>query len=436
MARADDGGACAEVGKLIVVFHRLGPYHFARLKAVGRVFPTVGLELSCADDTYAWDFIEGEDGFQRITLFEDKDSRTQPAAEIVRRIRAALEDCNPATVVVPGWADAGALAALEWCVKRQVPAVIMSESTEWDEARVPWKEAIKERVVRMCSAGFVGGRPHAEYLVRLGMPRKHVFLGYDAVDNDYFRRKAEEARELEAGVRTKCGLPERFFLASARFVEKKNLARLIEAYGLYRKKAGGAERKKEVWSLVLLGDGALKSDLCRLISDLSLQDCVLMPGFKQYDELPVYYGLASAFIHASTVEQWGLVVNEAMASGLPVLVSNRCGCAADLVREGVNGFTFDPDSVEQIAALMCRVSWDGTREGEQNRGRVDHGLIPLTVHREAMGRASREIIAGWGPERFADGLRRAVETAIDGQIPRPRVFDRMLLRMLIARGGA
>ena len=108
------------------------------------------------------------------------------------------------------------------------------------------------------------------------------------------------------------------------------------------------------WSLVLLGDGPLKSDLCRLISDLRLDACVHLPGFKQYHELPVYYGLASAFVHASTTEQWGLVVNEAMASGLPVLVSNRCGCAQDLVKEGVNGFTFDPCNVEQLAQLMLK----------------------------------------------------------------------------------
>ena len=83
---------------------------------------------------------------------------------------------------------------------------------------------------------------------------------------------------------------------------------------------------------------------------------VILAGFKQYDELPAYYGLASAFVHASTTEQWGLVVNEAMASGLPVLVSDRCGCAPDLVEDGVNGFTFDPYDVEALAGLMQRVA--------------------------------------------------------------------------------
>src|SRR5207244_4064698 len=102
----------------------------------------------------------------------------------------------------------------------------------------------------------------------------------------------------------------------------KNLPRLLEAFAGYRRLAGDA-----AWELVLLGDGPLRPELVALLKDLELDGHVLLPGFKQYDELPAYYGLAGAFIHASTTEQWGLVVNEAMASGLPVLVSDRCGCA-------------------------------------------------------------------------------------------------------------
>jgi glycosyltransferase involved in cell wall biosynthesis len=120
---------------------------------------------------------------------------------------------------------------------------------------------------------------------------------------------------------------------------------------------------------------------------------VLLPGFKQYPDLRAYYGLASAFVHASTTEPWGLVVNEAMASGLPVLVSNRCGCAPDLVRDGVNGFTFDPGNVEQLAHLMLKVST------------LNYQLSTFSV-------ASRRIVASWGADRFASGLHQAAEAAL------------------------
>jgi glycosyltransferase involved in cell wall biosynthesis len=151
------------------------------------------------------------------------------------------------------------------------------------------------------------------------------------------------------------------------------------------------------------------------VAKLNLKDHVSMPGFKQYAELPLYYGSAGAFIHASATEQWGLVVNEAMASGLPVLVSNRCGCASDLVKKGINGFTFDPVSSGQLAELMRRVA-----EMEPAR-------------RAQMGARSRELIAQWGTERFASGLTQAVETALRVATPRATLLDRLLLRVLAFR---
>jgi glycosyltransferase involved in cell wall biosynthesis len=126
-----------------------------------------------------------------------------------------------------------------------------------------------------------------------------------------------------------------------------------------------------------------------------------------------------------------------MASGLPVLVSDRCGCAADLVQEGVNGFTFDPYNVEQLAELMSKISLRGAGpsgpEADFNpvKGRGPHGASRPQL--SAFGAASREIISEWGPERFALGLQQAVETALHMLPPRPSLIDRLLLRALLMR---
>jgi glycosyltransferase involved in cell wall biosynthesis len=270
----------------------------------------------------------------------------------------------------------------------------MSESQASDEPRRAWREAVKRRIAGLSSAGLVGGETHVEYLAALGMPRDRVFLGYDAVDNGYFATKVAEIRKQRSESRKQFALPDNYFLASARFIEKKNLPRLMQAYALYRQKAESRNQKAEIWDLVLLGDGPLRDSLCALRSALGVGDSIHLPGFKQYPDLPAYYGLAEAFIHSSTTEQWGLVVNEAMASGLAVLVSNRCGCASDLVQEGVNGFTFDPCNMEQLADLMLRISAFN---------------FPLS----AFGDASREIISDWGPDRFASGLKAAAAKAIE-----------------------
>ncbi len=393
-----------------VLFHRVGPYHFARLRQSGRQMKVTAVELSGVDETYAWDDVSGADGFNRVTVFEHADSRTLPVGKVRDRMRSMLDRLQPNVVVVPGWSDSGALAALKWCIARRVPAVMMSETTAWDHSRSPVREWVKRGILRLCSSALVGGQAHAEYLVQLGMPSESVFLGYDAIDNEYFFREAEANRSRSTAMRMRYELPEKYFLASARFVEQKNLLSLFRAYGRYRRLCQEAFQKP--WDLVLLGDGELQGSLLDLREALGLTEFIHLPGFKQYPELPVFYGLAEAFIHVSTTEPWGLVVNEAMASGLPVLVSDRCGCARDLVRNGRNGFTFDPYDGDRLAGLMSQLT--GLEMGK----------------REAMGIASQEIISDWGPQRFADGLAQAIESAMSGVRPSVPAKQRLLLNLL------
>lgn len=403
--------------RVAILFQRFGPYHHARLNAAGQMFSVWGVEACGMEETYAWEKVEGAVAFTRVTL-TDRDSGGRPwKLELHRAMWRALDDIKPHVVVVPGWSYPDALSALLWCAKTHTPSVVMSESTAWDEARTGWKEWLKRRLVKLNSAGLAGGTPHADYLVQLGLERECVFPGYDVVDNGYFTRNADVARGQGNAARRQHGLPEKYFLASARFIEKKNLFRLVQAYRAYRdtaKMAAAGKPEPEIWDLVLLGDGPLKPELNRLVSELGLDACVHRPGFKQYHELPAYFGLAGAFVHPSTTEQWGLVVNEAMASGLPVLVSHRCGCAADLIAEGVNGFTFAPENVEQLTQLMLKIS------GKD---------FPLA----AFGDECRRRISGWGPEKFAGGLRAAVAVALKHPRPSAGLLDRLLLNLLLRR---
>jgi glycosyltransferase involved in cell wall biosynthesis len=169
------------------------------------------------------------------------------------------------------------------------------------------------------------------------------------------------------------------------------------------------------WDLVLLGDGELRDQLLMLRERHGLTHCVHLPGFRQYDQLPPYYALAAAFIHPSTVEPWGLVVNEAMASGLPVLVSNRCGCAPTLVHDGENGRTFDPNDSDEMTDCMLEM----TR------------LAPEL--RQNMGCRSRQIVAEFGPAKFAEGLLAAATAALASRAKDPRLVDRLVLKSLLRR---
>jgi len=286
----------------------------------------------------------------------------------------------------------------------------MSESNAFDDKRYALAELVKRIVVSLFSAGLAGGQLQREYLITLGLARNRVFTGYDVVDNEYFATNAARVRENQTAFRRELKLPEKYFLASARFVPKKNLQGLMEGYAFYRKLAGPNH-----WKLVLLGDGPLRSQLVTLRHKLDLASDVLLPGFIQYRELPAYYALADAFVHASTTEQWGLVVNEGMATGLPVIVSNRCGCVPDLVAEGQNGFTFDPQSVRSLGKLMMDVSRLSERRLEEMRGE------------------SRRIVAGFTPTHFATAAQRAIEVVKVTPIRRVTLFSSLLLKALIHR---
>lgn len=386
--------------RVAILFDNFGPYHLARLKSASSICNLLAVEFGSSSAEYDWK-ASNASGLKRVSL-NDKGSSVELAREDFQDgLFKALDDFRPEVVAIPGWGHRGALLSLLWGLVHGVPVICMSESTQWDEVRNPLKESIKRRIIALFSSALVGGTPHRAYMEELGMPADRIFLGYDAVDNRFFEEEARKIgyRRWELG-----GEKKSYFLASARFIEKKNLPRLLRAYARYR----NLMKSSTPFDLVLLGDGVLRSELEKLCSELGLGDCVQMPGFKQYEELPAYYAHADAFIHASTTEQWGLVVNEAMASGLPVIVSNRCGCAADLVREGENGWTFDPTNEEQMAELMLRIASDDR------------------IRRE-MGQKSREIISEWGPDRFASGVKAAVEAALSAPKKKPSLLDHLIL---------
>jgi glycosyltransferase involved in cell wall biosynthesis len=396
--------------RCVLIWRDIGGYHAARSRAANDIASLSVDTIEMLDRPEYPEFRAPAVADSPFTRHDLGLAAPLRAAAARRALHAKLDQVAPDVVFTPGWSMLESLLAIEWCVLNSIPLVIMSESTRDDAIRSSAREHAKRRVVALASAALVGGRPQADYLAELGLPRERIFLGYDAVDNDHFAGGAEAARAAKAappGIGP--AWHGRTFLASARFVPKKNLPRLVEAFHRYRQAAGAA-----AWPLVLLGDGPMRAELERRRAALGLKASLAMPGFRPYAELPLYYGAAGAFVLASTTEQWGLVVNEAMASGLPVLVSDRCGCAPDLVETGRNGYTFDPHDADALARLMLEVASDA-------------------CDRAAMGAASRAIVARWGPDRFAAGFEAAARAALAAPERRASVADRMLLRALAWR---
>jgi len=398
--------------RVAVVFDNLGPYHVARIAGAARNLDILAVEVRGKSTIYDWGAPNLPANLDRTCLAPSGASRPMSWSSAMEALDERIGAFQPDAIALPGWSSLASLASIVWASDRGIPTIAMSDTNQADFRRTGVVEQAKRAIVRSFAAGLAAGDSAKNYLVALGLPESAVFLGYDVVDNSYFEvavAAAERQRimpALEGGERLDSRWWGRFFLASARFIQKKNLPALLDAYASYRQQCDNPE---EAWPFVILGDGALRPALEARRRTLGLDGKVHLPGFIQYGDLPNYYAAAGAFVHASITEQWGLVVNEAMASGLPVAVSSRCGCAEMLVEEGVNGFTFDPYDTDSITKALVR----------------------LAGHPEpaALGRAGLSRIALWGPDRFGQGLSAAAEAACRRGAKTTSAATRLLIRV-------
>jgi glycosyltransferase involved in cell wall biosynthesis len=387
-----------------VIWAQFGPYHFARLEALKRLFGDeniIGIEMANRTSTYAWN----SDARPRelITLVPHALVENVSALQVYRSALKVFRERRVAVVLVPSYWPVTSLAIILAAHTLGLKTVMMNDSHALTAKAKGALAMIKGLLVRSFDAALVAGTPQKAYFSSLGLPPEKIVLGYDVVDNRHFATTAAKARARAQEYREELGLPQRYFLNIGRMEWKKNIEVLIDAYREVRARMGSACPK-----LVLVGSGRLEPDLqaqcvangltvaCVAASsrpDGPINADVYFMGFRQVEELPFFYALATVFILPSREEEWGLVVNEAMASGLPVLVSNVAGCGKDLVKPGENGFLFDPFQAGELSHHM-------------------ETLVLNSALAAKMGEASSRFIAEWGCERFAAGARRTVAIAV------------------------
>ena len=205
----------------------------------------------------------------------------------------------------------------------------------------------------------------------------------NAVDNDLFARSAAKARQNVTQLRHELGLPARYFLYVGRLVREKGIFELVAAYATLE------EQLREEVGLVFAGDGSSRRDLEAQAARVS-RGVVKFAGFAHRERLAEYYALAEALVLPTYSDTWGLVVNEAMACGLPVILSQAAGCAADLVTEGWNGRIVPVKSVPQLASAMQAL-----------------GSRPDLC--ASMGVNSLNRIADYTPQHWSEGIVRMLE---------------------------
>ena len=237
---------------------------------------------------------------------------------INRGLWSALNKASPQVIICGGYNYAASWEALLWARRHGVAFVLWSESNGQDARQGrAWVEFLKTYFLRHCDRFVVPGKASFEYLRSLGSPEASILTAPNAVDNSWFATQAENTRAHAAEFREKLGLPSRFILFVGRLVPEKGIFDLLEAYA---KLESGV--RSEV-GLVFAGDGVSKEKLAQQAKRIS-PGTVCFPGFAQREDLVALYALAETLVLPTHSEPWGLVVNEAMACGLPIIVSERC----------------------------------------------------------------------------------------------------------------
>lgn len=327
-----------------LVWAQFSAYHIDRCEAVARRLAgraaVSSIEIASASRDYAWEPSGEHAGIGKVTLFP---GRAYEAVGALAKLRAAAGALRGAEWAFIGlsYAEPWVIALTWWLRFFGTKVVLFSESKADDRPRRAAVELAKRLALACYHGAIVGARRHVDYFRSLGFGSRKVLPGYDGVGVERIRNAAGTVE---------VPFDQRPFVFVGRFVEKKNLLALLEGFAHYARQAGGSARK-----LVLAGSGELEGAIRDRAHALGIVHLLELPGFLSADAVPPLLDRSLALVLVSREEQWGLVVNEALAVGRPVIVSPQVGARDALVREGENGFVVDPENAEAIGEVMLRL---------------------------------------------------------------------------------
>jgi glycosyltransferase involved in cell wall biosynthesis len=301
-----------------------------------------------------------------------------------------IRRCSPDVLIVSGYDSLAFWSAMLRARTLHTPLVLWFESSLLSAVHSSGPIAAAKRFfVQRADAYVPFGTKARECLVALGADPRSIFTGLNTVDMDWYRRASAAIRQQSSFAVERSQYPPVMLLYVGRLVECKNARRLLEALTRLHDPDIG---------LFVVGSGPEGEDLkafCRLHDVRS----VYFEGFKQQAELPKYYALADALVLPSTREVWGLVVNEALATGLYVLCSDRAGATYDLIREGWNGRAFDPYDVDQLTEMIRKTNESIEDIRARREAISDHACSEYSIERSAQAFIEAIRKASGGPPR-------------------------------------
>lgn len=256
---------------------------------------------------------------------------------------------RPQAVVCGGYDSVAAWICFLWCKLLGKRFVLWLESTARDRRKPGLlKLRLKRWIVSRADAIAAAGSATTEYVTGLGARRDRIFLAPFGGDMEIFSRRSlsiDAARE-----KRRLGFPPRLILYSGRLVRGKGILVLLDAFRIVTSELSEA-------GLLVVGHGPDREAMRRHARRLGLENIHFL-GPQPYERMPRYYALADVLVLPTFSDQWGFVVNEAFACGVPAVVSRVAGVCDDLIDEGETGFAVDPGNFSQLAEHVLRILRD------------------------------------------------------------------------------
>jgi glycosyltransferase involved in cell wall biosynthesis len=299
-----------------------------------------------------------------------------------------LTRLEPACVVMGGFGPSTILAS-RWCRKAKIPYSVWSGGWPGGEGHIGWLQGgLRAHLVRHASAAIAYGTAAAEYLVSVGALPDQVFCAWNTVDLEKIALSAREAASRREKLTPKFGLACANLLFVGSLGLRKGLRELISA-------ALAAESPDGDWVLHLAGSGPLKKELQATIASAGREANFRFHGLLAPGDVAELLGSVDGLLLPTKREVWGLVINEAMACGVPVVASPWAGATRDLIQNEVTGYVVEPTDIKALARIISR-------------------LLSRDPECVAVGCAGAEAVrAKASLDRAADGFVAATRHAID-----------------------
>ncbi|UBM59733.1 glycosyltransferase family 4 protein [Marinilongibacter aquaticus] len=293
----------------------------------------------------------------------------------LKKVWARIRAFKPDVINLPGYYEP-AMVTVQFMAKilLRKKIILSVDSTEGDNPNKWYGELLKRIIISLADGFFCYGKLSADYMLKLGAKEEQILMRRNSVNNDLVRKIHDDFKESTDYESEKRKLPKYNFIFVGRFLAIKNIRLLVETF-LKLEKA-------EDWGLILVGDGPLREEI-----ETFCQGNPSINSFPptNWDGVPKRMALADVLVLPSYSEPWGLVTNEAMVCGKPVIVSQKAGSAHDLVKNGKNGFTFDAYSGDDLL--------------EKLQFFVDN---PAAV--QSFGKNAEETIQEFAPEKVAEDM--------------------------------